>query len=109
MPPLTLSLAMASFTLDPAVDEPTAIDPSAGASEPGGGDKSGTDPTKFLRTLKLVNEFQGLTTDNYLNITSLQYIQPFADAKMNLRLKVPVAWKKQGQPPLVGASCTLIR
>lgn len=92
MAPLTLSLKMASFTLQPGVDEPTTVDPTAGASEQADTDKSGTDPTKFLRTLKLVNEFQGLTTDNYFNITSLQYIQPFADAKMNLRVKVPLAW-----------------
>ncbi len=53
-------------------------------------DKSGTDPTKFLRTVTVKNEFNVLPgNDDFFNTTSLVYIQPFADGTMNLRAKVP--------------------
>lgn len=55
-------------------------------------DKSGTDPTKFLRTLGLRNEYQRLTNDKSFNLTTLTYIQPFADGRMNVRLKAPLAY-----------------
>lgn len=55
-------------------------------------DKSGTDPTKFYRTLGLRNEFQRLTNDRLLNISSITYIEPFADGRMNLRLKAPLVY-----------------
>lgn len=49
-----------------------------------------TDPTKFLRTLAIRNEYNRLTSDNSFNVTTLSYIEPFADGRMSLRLKVPV-------------------
>jgi hypothetical protein len=55
-------------------------------------DKSGTDPTKFLRTLGLRNDYQRLTNESSFNLTTLTYIEPFAEGRMNLRLKAPLAY-----------------
>jgi hypothetical protein len=55
-------------------------------------DTSGTDPTKFLRTLGLRNEYQRLPNDKSFNLTTLTYIHPFADGRMNVRLKAPLAY-----------------
>lgn len=76
---LTTSLPAQSG--DTAADAPAATE-----------DKSGTDPTKFLRTLGLRNEYQRLTNDKSFNLTTLTYIQPFADGRMNVRLKAPLAY-----------------
>jgi hypothetical protein len=89
-PSLTLSLATLSFTPQPATDEPAQPGISLDDAPAAEADKSGTDPTKFYRTLKLSNEFQRLPSENNFNITSLFYTQPFADGRMNLRLKAPV-------------------
>ncbi len=79
---LTASLpAQPGDTADAASDAPAATE-----------DKSGTDPTKFLRTLGLRNEYQRLTNDKSFNLTTLTYIEPFADGRMNVRLKAPLAY-----------------
>jgi len=98
-PALTLDLASAarlSFSYQPEKDaqpapaQAPALDTALADAPAGGGDKSGTDPTLFLRTASFTNEFQGLKNDNYANVTSFKYIEPFADGKMNLRLTVPL-------------------
>lgn len=71
-------------------DEPAsagAAPATRGAEEE---DKSGTDPTKFLRAVRLTNEFAVTPSDDYVNTLAFNWIQPFADNKMNLRLKVPM-------------------
>ncbi|GDX99895.1 hypothetical protein LBMAG48_22990 [Phycisphaerae bacterium] len=89
---LSLSAATLSFTFQPEASdaatpaEPTDAEPAAEA------DKSGTDPTKFLRTLGLRNEYQRLTNDKSFNLTMFTHIEPFADGRMNLRLKAPLAY-----------------
>ena len=96
---LSLSAATLSLTLQPESKDAAAPAASADATltasdaKPvGGEDKSGTDPTKFLRTLGLRNEYQRLTNDKSFNLTTLTYIEPFADGRMNLRLKAPLAY-----------------
>jgi len=96
---LSLSAAALSLTLQPeAKDAATPSAPrdatvSANDAKPAGGeDTSGTDPTKFLRTLGLRNEYQRLTNDKSFNLTTFTYIKPFADGRMNLRLKAPLAY-----------------
>jgi hypothetical protein len=82
-----------SLSLSLKLDEPATGAGESAAGEPGkSDDKSGTDPTKFFRTLGLRNEFQRLTNETSLNVTSFSYIEPFADGRMNLRLKVPLVY-----------------
>lgn len=91
--PVDLSLSSLSFTLQPEAGEPATSAASADKTTPSAdADKSGTDPTKFLRTLSLRNEYQRLTSETSFNITSLTYIEPFADGCMNLRLKTPMVY-----------------
>lgn len=93
----------ASVSLDLAalsrVPQPEATEPAAATGAVAEGDdssasidKSGTDPTKFLRTLSLRNEYQRLPNETSFNITSLTSIEPFADGRMNLRLKAPFVY-----------------
>jgi hypothetical protein len=89
---LTLSSAALSFALQPAVDDPTSPSDKADATPAVELDKSGTDPTKFLRTLGLRNEYQRLPNDKSFNLTTFTYIEPFANGRMNLRLKAPLAY-----------------
>jgi hypothetical protein len=86
----SLSPAPVSFTLQPAVADPTPPAATTDAPAASEADKSGTDPTKFLRTLVLRNEYQRLTNDASFNIASLTYVEPFADGRMNLRTRVPL-------------------
>lgn len=84
------SSAVLSLNLQPIVDD-AAQPVAAPEGEPADdADKSGTDPTKFLRTLVIRNEYQRLTNEKSFNITSLTYIEPFADGRMNLRTRVPL-------------------
>jgi hypothetical protein len=87
---LTLSPAMLSLSLQPAADDPATPAAALDDQLAGEADKSGTDPTKFLRTLKLSNEFQRLPSENNFNVTAFTFTEPFDDGRMNLRLKVPV-------------------
>lgn len=80
------------FTLAHTGGEPASSAPTAAAQPATDTDKSGTDPTKFLRTLGLRNEYQRLTNDKSFNLTTVTYIEPFADGRMNLRLKAPLAY-----------------
>lgn len=88
---LRLSSTAMSLTPPPEAREQAPSDSPSNAAPSGGEDKSGTDPTKFLRTLSLRNEYQRLTNDKSFNITSFTYIEPFADGRMNLRIKAPLA------------------
>jgi hypothetical protein len=85
--PVTLQLQGVTSALlaVPGSQEPA---PAASASA----DKSGTDPTKFLRAFRITNELARTTNENWSNTTAFSFVQPFADSKMNLRLKVPVIW-----------------
>ncbi len=100
-PPAGQTLGLASATslsfsyqpevaAQPAPAQAPALDTALAEAPARGGDKSGTDPTLFLRNLTVSNELQGLKNDNYANVTSFKYIEPFADGKMNLRLTVPL-------------------
>jgi hypothetical protein len=53
-------------------------------------DKSGTDPTKFLRSVRLTYEYAQTPGDASVNTIALAYVQPFAGQAMNLRFKLPV-------------------
>jgi hypothetical protein len=81
-----------SLSLSPAENEAATLAVLTNTSQAGSEDKSGTDPTKFLRTLGLRNEYQRLTNETSFNLTTLTYIEPFADGRMNLRLKAPFAY-----------------
>jgi hypothetical protein len=59
------------------------------ADEAGNQDKSGTDPTKFLPTITLRNDFIATTNNDYVNTFNLIYIHPFQD-RLNLRTKLPI-------------------
>lgn len=87
LPHRSIAALTASLPAQPGDTADAASDATA-ATE----DKSGTDPTKFLRTLGLRNEYQRLTNDKSFNLTTLTYIQPFADGRMNVRLKAPLAY-----------------
>ncbi|MCX5691743.1 MAG: hypothetical protein NTV94_18450, partial [Planctomycetota bacterium] len=91
-PVLTVSPAALAFA--PPTDAQSDDAPAAKASEPPAGeaDMSGTDPTKFLRTVGLRNEYQRLPSDHSFNLTTFTYIEPFAEGRMNVRLKAPVAY-----------------
>lgn len=95
---LTLSSAELSLRLQPDAGTTAAVDASASASPSGSEDKSGTDPTKFLRTLGVRNEYQRLTNEKSFNLTTFTYIEPFADGRMNLRLKAPLAYTDAAGP-----------
>jgi hypothetical protein len=100
----TLSLTLQPESKDPA--EPTASSDTKPAAE---ADKSGTDPTKFLRTLGVRNEYQRLTNDKSFNLTTFTYIEPFADGRMNLRLKAPLAYTDAAGDDEFGLSDTSLR
>jgi hypothetical protein len=53
-------------------------------------DKSGTDPTKFLRQVRLNYEYASTANDASVNTLSFSYVQPFAEQTMNLRFKLPL-------------------
>jgi hypothetical protein len=92
--PLLLTLGAATLSRTPPTDAGSSATP-VGVSETGAApaeDTSGTDPTKFLRTLGVRNEYQRLTNDKSFNLTTFTYIEPFADGRMNLRLKAPLAY-----------------
>jgi hypothetical protein len=76
----------------PAADEGGASTTSTKASPEDSQDKSGTDPTKFLRTLGARNEYQRLTNDSSYNLTTFTYIEPFAEGRMNVRFKAPLVY-----------------
>lgn len=73
------------------VDEPAKVSVAAGTSASDTEDKSGTDPTKFLRSVRLTTEYARLTNDKSAVTTSVQYVQPLGEST-NLRLKVPTVW-----------------
>ena len=51
-------------------------------------DKSGTNPLNFQTEFRLFNEVQILQGSGYQNITTLQYVQPFA-SNFAVRLRLP--------------------
>lgn len=61
---------------------PAAAPPAAHEEE----DKTGTDPSKFLRTLILYNEFRSLGDERGFNETVYRYIQPIEKVKFQLTL-----------------------
>jgi hypothetical protein len=87
-----LSSSTRAWTLEPEASDAVSGDAASGDAEAKSEDKSGTDPTKFLRTLGLRNEYQRLPNDKTFNVTTFTYIEPFADGRMNLRLKAPFAY-----------------
>ncbi|MBI5363683.1 MAG: hypothetical protein HZA53_10930 [Planctomycetes bacterium] len=72
-----------------AYQEPKAPAPSG--ADASGADKSGTNPAVFLRTLAVGNEYDALRGSSYADLTTIKYIHPFADNRMNLRTKLPFA------------------
>src|SRR5262249_15750475 len=52
-------------------------------------DKSGTNPLNFQTEFRLFNETQFLRGHGYQNITTFQYVQPFA-SNFAVRLRLPV-------------------
>lgn len=83
-------ISAAVFSMQPGEQGDAAAVGEGGTAA--GADKSGTDPTKFLRTLSVRNEYQRLTNDTSFNITSLTYIEPFAGGRANVRVKAPVVY-----------------
>lgn len=80
---LTYESLAPSFSLQSAESEQSPPEPAATEV-----DKSGTNPTLFLRTITVRNEYQRLPNDKSFNLTFVNYIEPLGD-RMNIRLKVP--------------------
>jgi hypothetical protein len=55
-------------------------------------DRSGTEPTQFLRTASLRNDYQRVSEDRSFDLASFTDIELFADGRMNLRLEAPLAF-----------------
>jgi hypothetical protein len=89
-----LQLAGAALSYQSAQSQQSQAELTTIAEQPAAGDssedKSGTDPTKFLRSARVTNEYAATTNDDYVNTLAFSYVQPFASQTMNLRLKVPV-------------------
>ena len=76
-----LAFAFAALSLPAAAQTPPAP-PAAAAEE----DKTGTDPSKFLRTLIVLNEFRSLGDERSYNEFIYRYIQPIGKVKFQLTL-----------------------
>jgi hypothetical protein len=53
-------------------------------------DKSGTNPAVLTRSAAISNEYRFLDDDNYYNILSMKYTEPFADGRMSVDLPEPL-------------------
>lgn len=61
------------------------------------GDKTGTNPLNFQRTLQVVNEYNAVG-DASINYTRFRYTEPLAGGKMSLRLEAPVVYANAALP-----------
>jgi len=79
---LAASVALVALAGPVLAQQPAAAPPAAHEEE----DKTGTDPSKFLRTLILLNEFRSLGEERSFNETIYRYIQPVGKVKFQLSL-----------------------